>query len=161
MFSRFRLGVSVTALFFSLAAQSALPNLSAAEENFDMTPPSFSIIYPNIDPNRGKQLFVERKCVLCHSVNGAGGKVAPALDAIDNRREVDLLDFAARMWRGSYAMVELQEAELDYVIELEGSEIGHLAAFAYDLKTQTSFTSDDIPPETRQKILDASDLEDE
>jgi len=119
-----------------------------------MTPPSFSILYPNIDPLRGKQMFVEKNCVLCHSVNGVGGDIAPALDAQDNRREVDLLDFAARMWQGSYAMVELQAAELDYRIELEGFEIGDIAAFAYDLETQKSFTQEDVPPEVQQWILD-------
>ena len=147
-----------TAAFLITCFSTALVLLapSAAQENFDMTPPSFSIIYPNIDPLRGKQLFVEKNCVLCHSVNGVGGDIAPPLDAPDNRREVDLLDFAARMWQGSYAMVELQAAELDYRVDLEGYEIGDIAAFAYDLETQASFTTDDVPPEIQQWILDLS-----
>ena len=156
MFSRFR---SVKAAAFLITCLGATPLLLAsgsAQENFDMTPPSFSIIYPNIDPLRGKQMFVEKNCVLCHSINGVGGDIAPALDAPDNRREVDLLDFAARMWQGSYAMVELQATELDYRIDLEGYEIGDIAAFAYDLETQKSFSEDDVPPEIQQWILDLS-----
>ena len=151
------IGLSIIATLFScLMAALVLTTPSTAQEDYDMTPPSFSIIYPNIDPLRGKEIFVEKNCVLCHAVNGIGGDIAPPLDAPDNRREVDLLDFAARMWRGSYAMVELQATELDYQIDLEGYEIGDIAAFAYDLETQKSFTEDDVPAETQQRILDLS-----
>ena len=155
MVRQFRFGISVGALLCGfLVAQSVWDNSTVAQDDYEMTPPSFSILYPNIDPLRGKDLFVEQKCVLCHSINGVGGELAPSLDAEDNRREVDLLDFAARMWRGSYAMVELQAAELDYQIQLGGQEIGDIAAFAYDLEIQKSFSIDDVPSETQKQILD-------
>ena len=31
------------------------------------------------DATRGAQVFKDQKCVLCHSVNGEGGKAAPDL----------------------------------------------------------------------------------
>ena len=111
---------------------------------------------PTLNAERGKDLFVQRYCVVCHSVNGVGGVAAPPLDAPKSNREVDILDFAARMWRGSYAMVELQATEFAYQIELEGDEIGDLAAFAYDLETQKEFSLDDVPPEIEQWILEFS-----
>jgi len=160
MFRRIR-SFQAAFLITSLTTTTAVLAPSAAQEDFEMTPPSFSIIYPNIDPLRGKQLFVEKNCVLCHSINSVGGELAPPLDASNNRREVDLLDFAARMWRGSYAMVELQATELDYQIELEGYEIGDIAAFAYDLETQKSFTEGDVPPEIQQWIIDVSTAADD
>ena len=130
--------------------------LSRSDSPPTMSAPDLKLKVPVVDPERGKALFVERYCVVCHSVNGVGGVAAPAFDAPETNREVDILDFAARMWRGSYAMVELQATEFAYQIELEGEEIGDLAAFAYDLETQKTFSKDDVPPEIAQWILEFS-----
>jgi cytochrome c len=111
------------------------------------------IIVAGLDPTRGKELFIEKGCVICHSINGVGGRAATPLDAQSGTRVVDILDFAARMWRGSYAMIELQATELAYQIDLEGDEIGDLAAFAYDLRTQQSFTKFDIPESFIDRIV--------
>ena len=67
--------------------------------------------------------------MFCHAVNGVGGKAAPPLDAVRDTRTIDVLEFAARMWRGAPTMIVLQEMELGYQIELTGEEIAHLAAF--------------------------------
>ncbi len=42
---------------------------------------SFSIPIP--DAERGRELFVQKACVVCHSVNGVGGTIGPALDATE------------------------------------------------------------------------------
>ncbi len=125
---------------------AAPPNEKAA-----LAPPTVSI--PIIDPARGRALFVQKGCVVCHAVNGVGGKAAPSLDAPSDNRSIDLLDFSARMWRGSLAMVELQAAEFAYQIELSGNEIGDLAAFAYDIEEQEKFSIGEVPEYIQDWLL--------
>ncbi len=108
----------------------------------------------NIDPARGRDIFVEKGCVLCHSANGVGGKAAPALDAEVGAPPADPLDFAARMWRGAPAMIELQSVELGYTIYLTADEIAHLAAFAADREAQRQLTPDTLPENIRNGLLD-------
>ncbi len=106
------------------------------------------------DPDRGRSLFVDKGCVICHSVNGAGGKAAPALDAPFGAPAADRLDFAARMWRGAPAMIELQSVELGYTIDLSADEIGDLAAFAADRQAQKALTPDSLSESVRAGLLD-------
>lgn len=104
-----------------------------------------TMVMPAMDSERGRKLFVHKGCVVCHSVNGVGGKAAPALDAPQSGATVDVLEFAARMWRGAEIMLVLQEMELGYQIELSGADLADLAAFAYDAEEQRRFSPDDIP----------------
>lgn len=106
------------------------------------------------DPMKGRELFVEKGCVICHAVNGVGGKAAPALDAQIGGPAVDPLDFAARMWLGAPAMIELQAIELGYTIYLTADDIANLAAFAADRDAQKSLTVDDLPEDIRSSLLD-------
>lgn len=107
----------------------------------------------NADPAVGKELFIENGCVICHSVNGVGGKAAPALDAPIGNPAVDPLEFAARMWRGAPAMIELQSVELGYTIYLTTDEIANLAAFAADRETQAGLTEGDLPETIKDGLL--------
>ena len=108
----------------------------------------------DVDPMRGRTAFVEKGCVICHSVNGVGGKAAPALDAEIGAPAVDPLDFAARMWRGAPAMIELQAIELGYTIYLTADDIADLAAFAADRDAQKSLKLDDLSESIRAGFLD-------
>ncbi|GJL92912.1 c-type cytochrome [Hyphococcus sp.] len=108
----------------------------------------------DVDPVGGKILFVDKGCVICHSVNGVGGKAAPALDAEIGAPAVDPLDFAARMWRGAPAMIELQAIELGYTIYLTADDIADLAAFAADREAQKSLKIDDLPERIQNGLLD-------
>ena len=81
---------------------------------------------------RGKQLFVNKGCVVCHSINGAGGDVGPALDIDPSVRKIDVFGFAARMWKGAPEMVALQVMEVGFPIDLNGQELAHLAHFLHD-----------------------------
>lgn len=153
--TKLKMHLWATGLLFAAVTCPATAFSQSGAEN-TVSPPDLRLKVPVVDPERGKDLFVQRYCVVCHSVNGVGGVAAPAFDASQTTREVDILDFAARMWRGSYAMVELQATEFAYQIELEGDEIGDLAAFAYDLETQKTFTESDVPPEIAQWILEFS-----
>lgn len=112
------------------------------------------IAVPDVDAMRGRHLFVMKGCVTCHSVKEVGGKAAPALDAAAESTSVDLLDFAARMWRGASAMQELQAIELGYRIELTGNEIGDLAAFASDPAAQEGFSIDEVPDLLKDWFID-------
>jgi len=102
----------------------------------------------------GRAAFVQKGCVLCHAVNGVGGKAAPALDAADDFVKADPVEFAARMWRGAPAMVEFQSVELGYVIDLTADDIANIAAFAASRAEQKLLKDGDIPEPMRDSILD-------
>lgn len=106
------------------------------------------------DAAAGRDLFVQKGCVLCHSINGVGGKAGPALDAADDYVTPDALEFAARIWRGAPAMVEFQSLELGYVIDLSGADIAHLAAFAASRAEQKKLLDSAIPEPMRNSLLD-------
>ena len=112
------------------------------------------IVVPLMDAQRGRQLFVNKGCVVCHAVNGVGGKAAPALDADPSSRDINLADFIARMWLGAPTMIVLQEMELGYQIELTGQELADLAAFAADAQAQRGFSEADIPEIVRGWMVD-------
>ena len=105
---------------------------------------------PFTDAARGKALFVDKGCVVCHAVNGVGGTVGPALDADPSGAALDPFDFAARMWRGAREMIILQELEAGIQIELSGEELAHIARFLGDLEAQRGFTEEDVPEIVRR-----------
>jgi mono/diheme cytochrome c family protein len=107
-----------------------------------------------LDSAKGRELFVSKGCVICHSANGVGGKAATPFDAEVGAPPIDPLDFAARMWRGAPAMIELQGIELGYTIDVAADDIAHLSAFAADREEQKKLTADQLPPETRDSLLD-------
>lgn len=139
----------------ALAAAALVPSQPVAQDGStaaaDDTP---LLVVPLANAEEGKRLFVGKACVVCHAVNGVGGKAAPPLDAARETRLVAVLDFAARMWRGAPTMILLQEMELGYQIELSGEEIAHLAAFAADAEVQGSFRESDIPEVIRDWMVD-------
>lgn len=156
-----RLGLTATlaAALFAFSdgpTGGGVPAAEAAEVK-----PGKVIVLPLIDPARGRRLFVAKGCVICHAVAGVGGKAAPALDADPQVRSIDVLDFAARMWRGAPAMLDLQAVELGYQIELSADEIAHLAGFAADVDAQASFSSEEIPEPMRDWMLDRPYWEEE
>lgn len=112
------------------------------------------VVARDVDSASGRALFVDKGCVICHSVNGVGGKAAPALDAEIGAPPIDPLEFAARMWRGAPAMIELQSVELGYTIYLTADEIADLAAFAGDAAEQKNLSLDQLPDTVRDGLLD-------
>jgi len=134
-----------------LASLSADP---AAAQDKNGQNPGLTLILPAVDSERGRQLFVTKGCVYCHAVNGVGGKAAPALDSNATEPSVNLTDFAARMWRGAPSMIELQEMDLGYQIQLSGDELAHLAAFANDPAEQKKLLEEQVPELMREWYLD-------
>ncbi len=113
-----------------------------------------ALVIPVIDPAEGRRLFVAKGCVVCHAVNGTGGKAGPALDLPPGQRYADVFAFAARMWRGSFAMIQLQAMELGYQIELSGDEMAHIFGFVHDPAEQARFGDSDIPDLIRDWMVD-------
>lgn len=144
------------ALLLSLLLPQTVPGAAMAQTaapEVDGTGASFSMPVP--DAARGRRVFVNKGCVICHAVNGIGGRVGPALDASEPAGVFDPLDFAARMWRGAPAMTALQDREFGYVIDLSGPEIADLAAFAESHLEQSRFTEEEIPEMIRDWMFDA------
>ncbi|MBT8471712.1 MAG: hypothetical protein HKN14_11165 [Marinicaulis sp.] len=140
--------MAIAALALSACSQQTVNSEDAAAAS-----PEPVITQRSFDAATGKILFVEKGCIYCHAVNGVGGKAAPALDA-PGGGVIDPLDFAARMWRGAPAMIELQGIELGYSIWLEADEIANLAAFHADREVQRTLTYESVPEETRDAFLD-------
>lgn len=103
------------------------------------------VVLPEMDAERGKMLFAERGCVVCHSVNNVGGTSGPSLDASNLNIPREPFEFFARMWRGADAMLHLQQADLGYQIDFSGQDIADIFAFVQDGEVQERFTQSDLP----------------
>ncbi len=145
---------------FSLTAMMALMLVVGCSETGDadaekvLDEKGMEVVTRAFDPEKGRALFIAKGCVICHSVNGVGGKAAPALDAEIGVPGVDPLEFAARMWRGAPAMIELQAVELGYSIFLTADEIADLAAFSASRDQQKTLTAEELPESIRNGLLD-------
>lgn len=111
-------------------------------------------LLPFASAQRGRALFVDKGCVVCHAVNGVGGKAGPALDVDPIRPFIDPFEFAARMWRGAPTMIVLQEMELGYQIEFTGTELAQIAHFLNDEAEQQTFGEADVPARVRGWMVD-------
>ena len=138
-----RLAMTAAAAAMGLAA-AATPPASAGQHG--ATRNFTGLMMPRMDPEDGRRLFAAKGCVVCHSVNGVGGEDAPPLDVQDMPMGMmNPFEFAARMWRGAGAMIELQEDELGGQIELTGEELANIIAFVHDTEEQKRFSEKDIP----------------
>ena len=108
---------------------------------------SAGLVLPEMNAEAGRTLFASKGCVVCHSINDVGGLDGPMLDAEFMELPMNPFDFAARMWQGAEAMVELQRDELGGVIELNGEELAAIIAFVHDAEAQKEFSAADIPEE--------------
>lgn len=105
---------------------------------------------PPMDGARGRELFVEKGCIVCHEVSGVGGRIGPSLNAEDMPEPMNTFEFAARMWRGAPAMIEMQENLFGDAIELTGGELADIIAFAHDEAEQRKLATDHIPVRYRE-----------
>lgn len=121
-----------------------------------LSPRGPALLLPQLDSARGRQLFLNKGCVVCHSVNGVGGTMGPPLDASGSPPYVNPFAFAARMWRGAEAMIALQKRDLGFRIELTGDELGDLTAFANDRSEQAKLRSEDIPEIVKRWLKEMS-----
>ena len=117
-------------------------------------PAEIAVELPEMNARRGRILFITNGCVICHQVNGVGGRAAPDMSAQTTPDTVNPLEFSARVWRGAPAMTALQAIELGYVIDLSAQDIADLAAFAASPQEQQLLTLDATPAGMRDWFLD-------
>ena len=140
------------------AAVLALPAVALGQAENDGTlsidpelqrPATLAVKLPNMDAIRGRVLFQTKGCVICHEVNGVGGRrgKAPSLDAARMAIEPNPFEFSARMWRGAEAMIELQKEDLGYKLDIRADELADIFAFVHDADEQRLFT---LPGRTTQ-----------
>jgi len=103
------------------------------------------LMMPMMNPVRGRKLFADKGCVVCHSINGVGGEDAPPLDAATMQGTMSPFDFAAKMWRGAEAMIYVQREELGEQIEFTGDELADIIAFVHNGDEQKKFSEADVP----------------
>ncbi len=83
------------------------------------------------DPIRGQALFVSKRCVECHAVRGAGGRIGPDLGRAAIKGSFP--EIAAGLWNHSPIMEEkMREFRVTRPI-FEGNELADLVAFLYFL----------------------------
>jgi len=82
---------------------------------------------PLPDPVEGSRLFVSKGCVLCHAVDGEGGKIGPDLGRVSTGRS--LLGIAAVMWNHTPIMTERIKEVRATRPKLKPEEMANLFAF--------------------------------
>jgi len=83
-------------------------------------------------PELGRELFVEKKCIQCHSVGGAGGQVGPDLVALGVRRSP--VEFAATIWNKAPAMMAAMATRNITVPQLRPEDMADLVAYLYSVR---------------------------
>ncbi|MDH3241341.1 MAG: cytochrome c [Alphaproteobacteria bacterium] len=150
-----RLSVAVLAACGGMAAAVAqdqptagatAPMASEANEGYRFPLKGLpDLVLPSMNPAKGRVYFATRACVVCHSVNGIGGKNAVALDIEIRPATVDMLGFITRMWRGGTPMLALQRRLFSEQIDLTAEELGDIIAFLHSPAEQDRFSKNDIP----------------
>ena len=83
-------------------------------------------------PDVGRQLFVEKRCIRCHSVGGSGGKVGP--DLVERRVRRSPIEFAAAIWNKQPAMLAAMKRLGVTVPELAPDEMADIVAYLYSVR---------------------------
>jgi len=94
------------------------------------SPPAEGPLY--VLPGRaddGQRLFVEKRCVECHSVGGRRGQAGP--DLAEQGLHRSLIQFATAMWNKAPAMLEAMKARRISVPQLRADETADLVAYLY------------------------------
>ncbi len=110
------------------------------------------LVLPDMDSARGATAFMDKGCIVCHTINGIGGEIGPTLDATAMPTPMNAFEFAARMWRGAPAMAQMQQDVLGEMISLSGQELTDLIAFVHDEDAQARVSPGDIPAKYRDLV---------
>jgi len=81
---------------------------------------------PRGDSKAGKQVFSDKKCVLCHQVEGVGGVFGPSLDSVV---QFGPIFFAAAMWNHGPSMAAAMQARGIKRPVFSGKELRDLIAY--------------------------------
>jgi mono/diheme cytochrome c family protein len=104
------------------------PHLNARETG-DLIAFLFTLNYfdPPGNPETGRRLFTEKKCVVCHQVRGVGGVVGPNLDFVQQYSSPILV--AAALWNHGPAMAQAMRARRIERPTFRESELVDLLAY--------------------------------
>ena len=119
------------------------------DDNNVHQPITLSLNMPEMDAHRGRELFVEKGCIACHSANGVGGEDAARLDAHDMEPVMNPFDLAAKMWMMAPFMIAAQEEAFGEQILFTGEELAHIIAFLHDDAEQHELTDASLSDEVR------------
>ncbi len=122
-----------------LLAQATTPAAAGS------SPVPAGLVLPKTDSKRGRELYVSKGCVACHSINGVGGADAAPLDAATMDPAMNPFEFFARMWLGTKPMIAMQESRMGQQVEFTAQELGDIVAFIHDAEMQKSFSAGEIP----------------
>ena len=123
--------------------------MQGGTQNMMMGP---GIFMPSMNPANGRKLFASKGCVVCHAVNGVGGKDAAPLDASTMPAVMNPFDFVAKMWQGAQMMITMQQQELKQQTNFTGQELADIIAFLHDPDEEKKFSAADIPPEIKSHM---------
>ncbi len=130
-------------------SSAALANGDAANATAPVAagsgPAPAGLVLPKTDSKRGRELYVNKGCVACHSINGVGGADAAPLDAATMDPAMNPFEFFARMWLGTKPMIAMQEDRMGQQVELTAQELGDIVAFIHDAEMQKSLSAAEIP----------------
>jgi mono/diheme cytochrome c family protein len=84
------------------------------------------------DPERGRQLFAEKSCGVCHSLRGGAGRIGPELGS-RQQLPATIVQFAGAMWNHSPQMWRVMQERGVKRPSFEGREMADLVAFLYSL----------------------------
>src|ERR1019366_4988240 len=80
------------------------------------------------NPERGRKLFQSKSCIMCHSVQGKGGRRGPELGP-DRQRSLTVVQLAGLAWNHSPATWRSLDARSITRPTFEGQDIADLVAF--------------------------------
>jgi cytochrome c len=110
------------------------------------------IVLPTMNAQNGKMLFASKGCVICHQVNGIGGKDGGALDNKAMTAAMSPFDFFAKMWLGADKMIIMQKKELGATTDFTGQELADIIGFLHDPALVKTFSDKDIPENIKAKM---------
>ncbi len=131
------------------------------EEEEEGTMPEAALVIPVMNAERGRALFAEKGCVLCHSVNGIGGEDAESFDSDEFSGPINPFHIAAKMWEHAPAMIAEQEEELGAQIELEAQDLADIVAFLASPDLRKEFSEDMLPERIREALKHEESEEEE
>lgn len=82
---------------------------------------------PRGDRDAGRRLFTDKRCVMCHQVDGVGGVIGPGLDGL--KASATPIALAAAMWNHGPQMAETMKAKGIARPSLTGAELRNLMAY--------------------------------
>lgn len=84
------------------------------------------------DPERGRRLFTDHRCIECHSAGGGGGKIGP--DLAERAVHLSMTQFAQAMWNKAPAMTAAMKQRRIAVPRLDAQHMADIVAYLYSVR---------------------------